>query len=296
MNVALALDVDRDAPFPKPGLVHGVSLPLLSRDVADLQHPGKSALFEGTIKGLQYILDELDIPIPKIFFLEGRTALHLKNNFPDLLSRIKGANSIIGFHGMDHEDLVGAESNVPMTLEASLETLSKGMRAIHAATGIRPSIFRAPYMRISNALLNKLTTLGINADSSLYLETTKPPAPYRISNQSVPLWEIPVVKYPENQQKFIYMYLWPLFERKRPLEDYIRVLHNLSQNENPTEEIGLCLVNLHPWHLAYSIMEKRYLSNSELAENFLFLRSIIDDMLSYGEIKFHLPGQEDFLV
>ncbi|MHA2498541.1 MAG: polysaccharide deacetylase family protein [Candidatus Hodarchaeales archaeon] len=289
LHVALGLDVDRDAPFPKPGLIHGVSLSLFSQSVRDLQDPHNSALFEGTTKGLQYLLDELDRTIPKIFFFEGRTALYLSEEHPDLLSRIGKHTAIIGSHGMDHEDLLGTESKLPLSIDDSFEIIAKGVQAVETAIGTKPKAFRAPYMRIDQALIEKLPRLGIRIDSSRYLETTKPPVPFCISKHPQSLFEIPIVKYPETDRKFIYLYLWSLFEQQRLPEDYIKVLYALSQNERATETAGICLVNLHPWHLAYNIVEKRYLSNHEIEENLRLLHTILDEISDKQEIEFQIP-------
>ncbi len=289
LHLALGLDVDRDAPFPKPGLIHGVSLSLFSQSVRDLQDPRNSALFEGTTKGLQYLLDELNRTIPKIFFFEGRTALYLSEEHPDLLSKIRKHAAIIGSHAMDHEDLLGTESKIPLGIDDSFEILTRGVYAVKTAIGTEPKAFRAPYMRIDRALLAKLPQLGIQIDSSLYLETTKPPVPFCISNHHQSLLEIPIVKYPETDRKFIYLYLWSLFEHQRPPKDYIKVLYDLSENEKATGSTGICLVNLHPWHLAYNIVEKRYLSNHEIEENLRLLCIILDEVSDKQEIKFQIP-------
>ncbi|MFW9914288.1 MAG: polysaccharide deacetylase family protein [Candidatus Thorarchaeota archaeon] len=284
------MDVDRDAPFPKPEITHGVSLPLFSKSVRDLQDPRNSARFEGTTKGLQYLLDELDRTIPKIFFFEGRTALYLSEEHPDLLTRIGKHTAIIGSHGMDHEDLLGTESKIPLSIDDGFEILAKGVQAVETAIGTKPKAFRAPYMRIEQALIEKLPRLGIWIDSSRYIETTKPPVPFCISDRPQSLFEIPIVKYPETERKFIYLYLWSLFEQKRPLEDYIKVLYELSQNERATETTGICLVNLHPWHLAYNIVEKRYLSNHEIEENLMLLLTILGEISDTPEVKFQIPN------
>lgn len=282
--------MDRDAPFPKPGLVHGVSLPLFSRNIAELKDPRKSALYEGTIKGLQCLLDNLEHNIPKLFFLEGRAALYLRENNSDLLVKIQQQSSVMGLHGMDHEDLEGSASKVALSMDEGFELLAKGVLAIQSATGANPRIFRAPYMQISHELLLRLPQLGIEVDSSLYVETTTAPVPYRISNQSSPLWEIPVVKYPETSQKIIYLYLWPLFERKRIPEDYIHALRCLSQNEESSEKSGVCIINLHPWHLAYSITERRYFSSREVADNIVLVNHIIGGLFDQDGIEFYVPA------
>jgi peptidoglycan/xylan/chitin deacetylase (PgdA/CDA1 family) len=238
---------------------------------------------------LQYLLDELDRKIPKIFFFEGRTAVYLSEEYPDLLSRIRKHSAIIGSHSMDHEDLLGTESKIPLSINDSFEILAEGLHAVETAIGVKPEAFRAPYMRIDQALIEKLPRLGIRIDSSRYLETTKPPVPFCISDRPQSLFEIPIVKYPETERKFIYLYLWSLFEQKRLPEDYIKVLYELCQNEKTTETNGICLVNLHPWHLAYNIVEKRYLSNHEIEENLMLLLTILGEISDVPEIKFQIP-------
>ncbi|MFQ5976499.1 MAG: polysaccharide deacetylase family protein [Candidatus Heimdallarchaeota archaeon] len=265
-------------------------MPLFSKNIAELKDPRRSALYEGTVKGLQCLLDNLEGNIPKLFFLEGRAAIYLREIESDLLVKLEQQASVIGLHGMDHEDLEGSESKVALSLDEGFEILANGVAAIQNAIGAKPRIFRAPYMRISHELLLRLPQLEIEADSSLYLETTTAPVPYLISNQSNPLWEIPVVKYPEASQKILYLYLWPLFERKRTPEDYIYALRCLSQNEGSSGNSGVCMVNLHPWHLAYSITERRYFSNREVEDNILLVNHIITELFDQAGIEFCMPA------
>ncbi len=283
------MDVDRDAPFTKEGLVHGISMPLMSRDFSFLKDPSRAAVFEGTVAGLQSFFDELEIVIPSLFFLEGRATIFLAENHTDLLKKMK--SSIIGFHGMDHEDMVGSSSKIPLSLEENLKTINDGKKIIQEVTGFNPIIFRAPYMQINTNLLEKLPSCGFQFDSSLYTETSQPPFPYEVTKG---LTEIPVIKYPQGSQKFLYLYLWSLFEGKRSPEEYIKVISDLAIKKNVSHDSTvpstICLINLHPWHLAFNISEKRYLTKQECEKNLHYLQFILDELSQFSEISFELPS------
>jgi len=187
---------------------------------------------------------------------------------------------------MDHEDLIGTESKITISLREITSIIAKGAEAVQSVTHVPPRIFRAPYMRIERTILAKLPDLGIRSDSSLYLETTSAPIPYHV----VPgLLEIPVVKYPKSDGKFIYMYLWPLLEQKRPTEDYIHTLIQLCENNESPEEHSFCLINLHPWHISYRITERRYLSVKEINKNLELLQIVLDGIREHPRIHFELP-------
>jgi peptidoglycan/xylan/chitin deacetylase (PgdA/CDA1 family) len=88
------------------------------------------------------VLEELDrLDVGATFFVLGAEV----RQAPELAQRILAAGHELGLHGFAHPryDLIGVEQ-----ARADLE---QGLEAIESATGVRPSWFRPPYGKLSDA-------------------------------------------------------------------------------------------------------------------------------------------------
>jgi peptidoglycan/xylan/chitin deacetylase (PgdA/CDA1 family) len=88
------------------------------------------------------VLDQLDrLGVPATFFVLGAEVLRE----PELARRIVAGGHELGLHGFAHPrfDLLSAEQ-----AQADLE---QGLEAIQTTTGVRPSWFRPPYGKLSDA-------------------------------------------------------------------------------------------------------------------------------------------------
>ena len=87
--------------------------------------------------------------------------------------------------------------------------------------------------------------------------------------------------------KGMYTYLWPMFEGKRKLEESIS--NYLELVENSKDEVSYISINLHSWHFAYNIAQKRYLTKMEIKENLESFRKLISVLENIEEIRFSTP-------
>ena len=88
------------------------------------------------------------------------------NSYTSLISESAGLGHEIGAHGWAHS--LDMEENFSTTpYEKQHEWLSKATEAIEKATNVRPSIFRAPFLQVSDTMLQVLHELGYRIDSSV---------------------------------------------------------------------------------------------------------------------------------
>ena len=135
-------------------------------------------------------------------------------------------------------------------------------------------------MRLSSNTIDILEELGFSYDSSIYKQSETGIFPYRTKKNII---EFPVIKTPkESSMKGMYTYLWPLFEKTRSEEEvvknYIQILKNSKENDSYIS------INLHSWHFAYNISQKKYLSEIETQKNIKLLTNLIDDLKEHGAI------------
>lgn len=97
------------------------------------------------------VLDILhEYGVPGTFFLVGTQV----EKFPDTAKRIVDEGHSIGNHSWNHADLS------KLSAAAIREQISKADEAMKQATGVVPSLFRAPYGAVSKTLKAELNKLG----------------------------------------------------------------------------------------------------------------------------------------
>ncbi|MHA2297530.1 MAG: polysaccharide deacetylase family protein [Candidatus Hodarchaeales archaeon] len=265
ISFIVCVDLDRDAPFPVHGISHAVSIPLQDMSISELRDPVKAMTIEGTRQGLLQLVTLLnDLEIPAVFFHEARTLQMLDRDCEDLIDDLKVLNLQHGLHGFDHEDYSGKMTGVKISRLEQQSLIEKGKELVNEITGEEISLFRAPYMELGDHLPGLLVEADIFQDSSIYREATTAVAP-EVSGKIV---EFPVIKTPKlSSFDGMYTYLWPLFEGSRSLDEitknYLALLDNSKDSNKVLSNCRYISINLHPWHLAFLVKEKRYFTKKE---------------------------------
>ncbi|MEM1798478.1 MAG: polysaccharide deacetylase family protein, partial [Candidatus Jordarchaeales archaeon] len=240
--VAFTVDLDRDYPVPVDKKVKAASYA-----------PTCKPSFDCTIKGLKALANLLEeTGIKATFFIEARALKHIKSQEESLIDMI--VKNEIGCHGMDHEDLSGKYTGVLIPPRKKLAILRKATETITKIIGVRPVGFRAPYLSVPLDIAELLERLDYKYDSSIQLETSKPPHPYLIGRRVI---EIPLPIYPLGERKAS-LYTWPLHEGRRSIDEFKGILGAYLENDDG----GLLVIATHTWHLAYRISSNCRLSAS----------------------------------
>ena len=88
------------------------------------------------------------------------------NAYSSLINEAAGLGHEIGAHGWAHT--LDMEENFATTpYEKQHDWLLRATEAIEEATNVRPSIFRAPFLQVSDTMLRVLGELGYRIDSSI---------------------------------------------------------------------------------------------------------------------------------
>lgn len=238
--VALTADVDPDANCAVPGRVDAVSAG---------RTDGVS--LEACFEGLAIVLDVLHAQrLPATFFHEARTLEELAARRPDLLSRLKASDSFEhACHGWRHEDFAGKVSGLPLSLAETSDIIARAGNAFAEVFGRAPRGFRAPYCRLTPALVAALQELGYAYDASL-IRTASPEwrlRPYRLPGAPA-VYELALSRSHDARGRPITSYLWQLFEGNRPVDDYVQLVASLGRQHAG----GLLQIGIHPWHLVVS--------------------------------------------
>lgn len=285
VSFIVCVDLDRDAPFPVKGISYAVSMPLQEKLTSELREPVSSAVIEGTGKGLSLLIDVLnDLDIPAVFFHEARTLALLKEFYPVVIDQLKTLDIQHGLHGLDHEDFSGNLTGVKLTKVKQEKLIYEGKKLVQDSLDVKINIFRAPYMEPGEHLFDLLVNAGIYQDSSYYKEATAAIAP-EITGELV---EFPVIRTPKRSAfDGMYTYLWPLFEGNRSLEDvtanYLSLLANSKNQENRSPNTSFISLNLHTWHFAYLVKEKRYFREVEMERKSNEFRKLLLSLKKTGE-------------
>jgi len=133
----------------------------------------------GPTVGMPYILELLDLyEIRGSFFIPGRTAeLH-----PDVVGEIVRRGHDVGHHGYMHERPDGLDD------AAEEQVLLRGIQALEAITGSRPTAYRSPAWELKRSSPALLLRHGFVFDSSLMGHDI----PYWVQTSGGRLLEIPV--------------------------------------------------------------------------------------------------------
>lgn len=244
------VDLDRDVNIPVAGEVAAGSIDRGS---------GTQPRFTSTEKGLDSLSDLLDdIGMKATFFVEGRTS--------EVIDCSSLSGHCIGFHGYDHEDLLGMDTGIEVDCET---VLTKGFDAVSDNIS-KPVCFRAPYMRADERILDVVSRLGIRHDSSVYRTRDDGLDPYRTVGG---MTEHPVPKSKDSNGKTIVAYLWPMHEGKRRPEDYIAMSNDLECDE--------FILATHTWHLVESY-ESGLMSEKRMESNMCDLRRVLEGIMDSG--------------
>lgn len=239
--VALTADVDPDANRPEFGRIGAVSA----------GRPNGSVGLDACFEGLSIILETLhDADLPATLFWESRTLQELASREPGLLRRATRDLTLEhGCHGCCHEDFAGKVSGRPIGAAEAKEIVARAATAFASVIGAAPRAFRAPYCRMTAALAHVLAEEGYAYDASL---TRRPSAEWRLRPYRLPdaptVWELALCRWTDTKGKPISCYLWQLFEKNRPVQDYVDLIKSLRE----TCAGGLLQIAFHPWHLIVS--------------------------------------------
>ena len=285
-SIFVCIDFDRDAPFPKQGVKYAISQSMQDSAISDNIPPNKAISIYATEQAFDSILDLLiDNDLPVVFFVEAHTFGLFAMRNPQKISRLSNPLFEIGCHGYDHEDLSGTETGIAFTKLEEKSLLAKAKNSIELITKTKVYGFRAPYMRISPHTFDVLKELNFKYSSSTYQEAVGGIVPYYIRNDLV---EIPVIKTPKNTEfKGMYTYLWPLFEKRRSIEEVVKNFKKLTKNSPSVN--SYISINLHSWHFAYNIEEKRFLSTEEMETNLQAFSYLIKALKELNNCNFSLP-------
>lgn len=249
-RLIFTVDLDRDVNTPVKGYAAAGSMDRGS---------GTEPRFSSTGKGLMMLLDLLDdIGVRATFFVEGRT------------SEVIDCSSIfghcIGFHGYQHEDLLGQDTGVGVDCE---DVLTRGFHAVSDNIA-RPVCFRAPYMRADEHILEIVSGLGIRHDSSVYRRPEEGLDSYSTVGGML---EHPVPISKDSRGKAIFAYLWPMHEGRRGPEDYITMADSLECDD--------FILATHTWHMVESY-DRGMMSDECVESNMENLRSVLEGIVDSG--------------
>ena len=118
----------------------------------------------GSHAGLERLLEMCArYGITGTIFLTGRFA----EMYPDLVHECHRRGHQLGTHGWEHGGLENDEDFRVAGYQQQREWISRATDAVEQASGIRPVIFRAPNLRISEVTLRVLEDEGYRYDSSI---------------------------------------------------------------------------------------------------------------------------------
>lgn len=244
------VDLDRDVNTPVKGDAVAGSMDRGS---------GTGPRFSSTERGLGMLLDLLDdIGMKATFFVEGRTS--------EMIDCSSVSGHCIGFHGYQHEDLLGQDTGVEVDCG---EVLVRGFDAVSDNVS-RPVCFRAPYMRVDERILEIVFGLGIRHDSSVYRRPDEGLDPYLTVNG---MTEHPVPKTKDSRGKVIVSYLWPMHEGRRGPGDYIAMADSLGCDD--------FILATHTWHMVESY-DNGLMSEERAESNMGNLRAVLEGIIDSG--------------
>ena len=117
----------------------------------------------GSAPGLEALLDLCrEYGIPSTIFVAGKFA----QAYGGVIAEAASARHELGAHGWAHSMDMGENfSSTPY--ESQREWLSRATEAIQLASGVRPTVFRAPFLLVSDTMLRVLEEGGYRIDSSV---------------------------------------------------------------------------------------------------------------------------------
>ncbi|MDR3074546.1 MAG: polysaccharide deacetylase family protein [Candidatus Methanoplasma sp.] len=255
------VDLDRDVNTPVPG-----EIPAGSVD----RGAGTSPRFGSARAGLDVLLGILsDAGMRATFFAEGRT---LETISAGGLSRHE-----VGVHGYDHEDMTS------MSGRDIRECMSKAVGSVRSTVGRDPTAFRAPYMKMNDAVLGILPEFGIKYDSSVYVPLNASIMPRVLPNG---ITEIPVPEGTDSSGKKIAAYLWPMHEGRRKPDDYVKMASEVEE--------GVFVLATHTWHMTES-RDGGMMTPDQASRNAENVRTVLEGIIGMGFEPMSVPEAAEYL-
>ncbi|MDR3283198.1 MAG: polysaccharide deacetylase family protein [Candidatus Methanoplasma sp.] len=246
--LCFTVDLDRDVNIQVPGKAQAGSLD---------RGAGTEPRFSSSEKGLEVLLDVLgETGVQATFFAEGRTLETISSRG---LSRHE-----VGIHGYDHEDLTSLSGH---DLRMSM---SRAVAAVRRVVNRSPVSFRAPYMKVNDAVLCALPEFGIKYDSSEYAPLGASILPRRLP---CGVAELPVPEGLDSSGRKIAAYLWPMHEGKRQPEDYVRMASEVRG--------GVFVLATHTWHMVES-RDRGPMGAAEASKNAKNVQKTIEGIIDLG--------------
>ena len=152
----------------------------------------------GSEVGLESLLDFCDRwKVKATIFVAGRFA----ESYPDLIGDCRRRGHELGTHGWEHGSLEQDEDFRSASYDQQRKWIRLATEAVEKASGVRPVVFRAPSLWISETTLRALEAEGYHYDSSVparrfdcgfgrvhYLKYFRAPSePYRLSSSHLRL-------------------------------------------------------------------------------------------------------------
>lgn len=147
------------------------ALPLNGQEPARATKPGKQFYFTidcdwvpGSHVGLKSLLESCDrFRVKATIFFAGRFA----EAYPDLVRECLQRGHQLGTHGWAHGGLEEDENFRLASYEQQRQWIRRATDAVEKASGVRPVVFRAPNLWISETTLRVLEEEGYHYDSSV---------------------------------------------------------------------------------------------------------------------------------
>ena len=253
-----SVDLDRDVNVPVPGLLAAASID---------RGQGDTPRFSSSGKGLALLSDMLDdLGIRATFFAEATTLRSV--DVSNCLERHE-----VGIHGVDHEDLTGANAPVP-----DLDSIIRAsMDAAEEAVGRRPICSRSPFMAFNSAVSDAYVRNGVKVDSSTYAPIAECCEPRLLPSGLV---EIPVFDDVDSHGKRMGGYLWPMHEGRRTPGDYLAAASRVDD--------GIFSVATHTWHMCESRRDGP-MGPERLRQNLESTEAVLSGIIDMGFTSMTLP-------
>jgi len=259
MYAAFTVDVDRDVNLPVRGRIEGIS-----RD----PYGNGSPRFVSCARGLELLIDLLEeIGVRGTFFLETRAALEISRSVD---VRVLLKDHEIASHGVDHEDLTGEKTGIPLSRDHLYSILERSYRELKEFTGREPLGFRAPYLQINEDVLESVKGAGFIYDSSFTVPLADEVKPWYLPNGLI---EVPLITGHDDNGKKIYSYLWAMHEGRRSPDDYLKIMERMRS--------GLFVLATHSWHIVETFNKGR-LGTEDIKSAVENVKSILEGAKDMG--------------
>ena len=271
LYVAISLDIDPDANSAVKGRHDALSSPIEHGEIR----------VAACQKGLQKIFELLGkYDIDATLFYEARTAQMLVAEGMDL-PKLSERHEV-ACHSLKHEDFLGKVSGLPMDEKCIVKTISEAKYILEKIFKRDTKGFRAPYTRISRAVVKVLERLEFLYDSSETVTFGNGWAgnPYPLEAFDSGLLELALPSFNDAKGKKKSSYLWAIFEGRRISSEYIDTVLQARDVASG----GLFVFSIHPWHLYVDCRGNEF-SNTQVGKNLENLESIFSRLKQMRSIR-----------